>query len=556
MTDQPEATVNALSVLIDISEALSDQTELAPLLGEIVGRLISFLHIDAAGVALLNRERSAFELVEYQGVSPDFLKEAKSQSPDSGVFGLAIKNEKYQVIEDVEYDPRVSRGVTVAEGFKSAIAVPLLANGRCSGALTVFSRRKRTFGDEVIELVRAIGRQLAIGIENARLQERNTRNIRDLERAYRELELAKDRLIHAEKLRSLGEMAAGVAHDFNNILSAILGRAQMLKFQVKNPEILRAIQIIETAALDGAHTVRRIQEFARSESEEPFETIDLNRIVKSTLEQTAPSLEEADVAAKCEYGEDPCALGSESELREVLTNLVTNARDAMPDGGQVSIRTGNAGNQAYVEVEDQGRGISEDVKSRIFDPFFTTKGRKGTGLGLSVSYSIIKRHGGTISVDSALGQGTLIRIVLPKHGPKKEDTETPSVIPRAPIVKDREHAILLVDDDDSVREVLSEMLTAAGFSVTHTDSGKKALELFDSQNFHLVLTDLGMNEINGWELAEAIKRKDTQTPVCLITGWGAHLENQEINREYIDAVMEKPFRYQDVLSTLEKFLVC
>jgi signal transduction histidine kinase len=291
--------------------------------------------------------------------------------------------------------------------------------------------------------------------ENARLRE-------ELRKALAEVGASQERIIRTERLRALGELAEGVAHEFNNILSIILGRAQMLLGKTLDPVLRRNLEVIERVALDGSQTVRRIQEFSRKLPARPFEPVDLNRVIEQVMEITQPRWKAEAQARGLQYDVRmdqaalPPVLGDPAELREALTNLALNALDAMPEGGTLTLRTyqqaGGSGQKAedasllpaagcplpavVVEICDTGVGMPDEVKQRLFEPYFTTKGDRGSGLGLSVTYGIISRHGGKIEVHSQVGHGSRFVMWFPFGReiarPKPETAEQlQDVIPQA-----------------------------------------------------------------------------------------------------------------------------
>ena len=348
----------------------------------------------------------------------------------------------------------------------------------------------------------------------------------------------------SERLTALGQMAGGIAHDFNNLLQAILGYAQLMARSPGNADVVRrGLDVIEKAANGGAETVRRIQKFARLRPDEPFVTMDLNQVVRDSLAITRPRWEEKKVKGgvplklELELGPVPVVMGRPAELNEVITNLVLNAIDAMPKGGTLRIRTRLGDHRhALITVADTGMGMSEEVRKKVFDPFFTTKGEEGTGLGLSVSHSIIERHGGDLRVDSRPGEGTTFTITLPiGMGPSDEATQggDPGV--------ERKGRILLVDNDPQVLSILGEMLKDAGHHVLPVPSGPEALRLFVPSGFDLVITNVGMPEMSGWDVAEQLRARDPDVPVIFITGWGLQEEDQaRCRRLGISALLFKP----------------
>jgi len=310
------------------------------------------------------------------------------------------------------------------------------------------------------------------------------------------------------------------------------------------------LEAIEKAALDGANTVRRLQHFRRKRREEEFFPVDLNQAIKDALAITEAkwkdesNLAGATIEVITNFGKISAVMGNISEFREVLTNLIFNAVEAMPKGGTLTFTTEENKGWVSMSVSDTGIGMSDDVKARLFDPFFTTKGVKGTGLGLSVSYGIIKGHHGEINVESYSGQGTTMRIKLPitsRLRPSRQPKAAPSVKPGR---------ILIIDDDGMVRELLSDILQAAGHTVVQASGGREAIRLFRKDPFDLVLTDLGMPDCSGWEVAAAIKAIAPRTPVALVTGWSITLDRAKLKAAGVDLVLSKPFQYPDVMTVV------
>jgi len=359
----------------------------------------------------------------------------------------------------------------------------------------------------------------------------------------------------SERLTALGQMAGGIAHDFNNLLQAILGYAQLMARSPGNTDVVRrGLDVIEKAANGGAETVRRIQKFARLRPDEPFVSMDLNQVVRDSLAITRPRWDEKKVKGgvplqlELELGPVPVVMGRPAELNEVITNLVLNAIDAMPRGGTLRIRTRLGDHRhAVITVADTGMGMTDAVRKRVFDPFFTTKGEEGTGLGLSVSHSIVERHGGDLRVDSRPGEGTTFTITLPigmsPTGESAVGGETGD---------ERRGRILLVDNDPQVLSILGEMLKDAGHHVLPVPSGPEALRVFVPSGFDLVITNVGMPEMSGWDVAERLRAGDPHVPVIFITGWGLQEEDQaRCRRLGISALLFKPVPPQELHRTVQ-----
>jgi len=240
-------------------------------------------------------------------------------------------------------------------------------------------------------------------------------------------------------------------------------------------------------------------------------------------------------------------MGDDSELREVLVNMVFNAVDAMPEGGTLRLATSTVGDTVVISIADTGVGMYPEVRSRVFDPFFTTKGTAGLGLGLAVSFGIIRRHGGNIDVESSYGNGSEFRITLPlasvatKAQPviNREVNHSIQNVTRLP--EQPQTKVLVVDDEDFVRELLTEILELEGCEVQNADSGARALEIFGTTHFDCVFTDVGMPGMSGWELAQAIRGMNPSIPIAVITGWGEAVGSDEQKAAGVDWVVAKPF---------------
>jgi PAS domain S-box-containing protein len=364
---------------------------------------------------------------------------------------------------------------------------------------------------------------------------------------------ADDAIRQAEKLRALGEMAGGVAHDFNNILSVVLGRAQLALADVKDEKARRSIEIIEQTALDAAAMVRRLREVAVIKGERSFDQIDLNKLIEDAMqivESRRLELEETagvTIEMYSEQNEVAPAAGDAGELREALVNILFNAMDAMPEGGTITMACRQEDSAVVLSVSDTGTGIPEEVRRKVFDPFFSTKASKGSGLGLSVTMGIITKHGGSIDVESTQGEGTTFHIRLPIANCVANGSCTKS---KPPIIK--RARILLVDDDPEVSDIIGLTLEHLGHSVTVVTSGREALSAFKGDNYGLVITDLGMPDVSGIDVARAVKATKPDTPVMLITGWGVHLDTEQMRE--IDSVIEKPFGKDALIKQMAELL--
>jgi CheY-like chemotaxis protein len=348
-------------------------------------------------------------------------------------------------------------------------------------------------------------------------------------------------------------MASGVAHDFNNLLASVLGRAQLLMRRVQDPQQLQWLRVIERSALDGSQTVRRLQEFTRIRRDQPMVPLDVTQIVRDALDITQSRWREEPVSrgilveVRTQLDPVPPILGDASELREALTNLILNAVDAMPSGGTLTLQTRATEDHVDVIVADTGVGIPADVRDRIFDPFFTTKGPKGTGLGLSMTYGIVSRHGGFVTVDSEDGRGSTFRLSFPSAAMVEPP---PAPAPRVATGPVRQLRCLVVDDEEPVRAMLADAVESAGHRATVVEGGAEAIARFRAEPFDVVLTDLAMPRVSGWQVARAVKQIAPRVPVFLVTGFGIELSPEERRAHGVDVILVKPLQIQEILDAL------
>ncbi|WP_411705289.1 response regulator [Edaphovirga cremea] len=393
--------------------------------------------------------------------------------------------------------------------------------------------------------------------------EQAERHVAELSHYIAEQERIREQFSQIEKLSALGELASGVAHDFNNTLAGILGRAQLIQ-RTNDPEkIMRGLNIIIKTAEDGAKTVKRIQDFARQRRDHDFEPVSIDQILLDVSEITRPRWKDRAEASNIQISLDlqirskAKVMGDESELREVLVNMVFNAVDAMPDGGQLTLAAYDIDESVVIMVADTGSGMAPEVKSRIFDPFFTTKGKAGMGLGLAVSFGIIRRHEGSVKVDSEVNMGTKFMISLPKAEvteeanlpevelAKAQPVETNSAnTPR--VFSENQPKILVVDDEEPVRELLRDLLEHDGCRVYLAPGSREALGLLEVHQFDGIFTDVGMPGMSGWELAHAIRQRNTTIPIAVVTGWGEAVGSDEQKEAGVDWVIAKPFHAEKI----------
>ena len=457
-----------------------------------------------------------------------------TDSPHSRAIltGKVIITDEYQA--SVEGQPILNVGFQrTALPPLSSLVAPMNFMGRTLGTIEVQSHNLAAFSQEHATAFTMAANLAAIAIENVRLLER------EMERADREAE--------SEKMRSLGQLAAGVAHDFNNSLMAILGRTQLLLRIITDEKQRRSLSVIETAALDAGETVRRIQTFARRAPRSQVSSVSVAKLINDAIQLTRTRWKDEARAEGRHYdmnftsaikeGSDNVA-ANPAEVRQVLVNIIINSLDAMPSGGSIEILVSTGDEFIVIEIADTGEGIPPALLDRVFEPFFTTKGPQGSGLGLAVSYGVIQRHGGTIEVASKLGQGTILTLRLPQA------IAAPAVTPMPPRRRAHlpTHRILVVDDEDAVREVLVELLKDLRQEVVDVPSAAAALDALANATFDLMITDLSMPDTDGLTLAAEARHRAPDMLIALATGYDQTIPAGTPDPALIDTVFNKPFQ--------------
>ena len=487
------------------------------------------------------------------------LNESLEATVDARTHALAESEAKYRVL--VESSPlgivivQADRAVFVNKAFERMTgreAGQILDNG--ADPFTVFDPESEHRIRKAVQdlnggvqlegqICQPSGKQIFVEVQTARLLFQNapaTMILASDVSAQRDLQ---ERLIRGEKLRALGELAAGVAHDFNNNLGIILGRTQLLQTKVKDPDVLSGLEVIRQAAMDGGQTVRRIQQYTRVREELQHEVLHLPSVAAEVIELTKSKWKNeaqrrgVNVEIRIEANEPAPILGTRAEIREALTNLIFNAVDALSKGGTIIVRAQSNGGESILEVEDNGIGMADHVKSRMFEPFFTTKGLSGNGLGLSMVYGIVSRHRGSIEVESKEQVGTIVRMRFPAVDPTRATLAAP---PRAPAPYRAN--ILVVDDEVDLVAVMRDALTREGHVITTATGGQDGIQKFRRGTFDAVLTDLGMPDVSGWEVARVVRKEGGRKVVLgLVTGWGATVSDEVMDAHGIDFVVSKPF---------------
>ena len=380
--------------------------------------------------------------------------------------------------------------------------------------------------------------------------------IRDLTERKR----VEEALLRSEKMKSMGMITSGVAHEFNNILAIVKG----FSFQIKkkcgdDKKLEKRVDTIIKASNDGAEIVRRMREYTNLEMDNTsLVPTDVRNLIKQAIEFTTPRWLNIANANSInykinadDYSEELCVMGNQSELREVLINIINNALDAMPDGGSLSYRTWGNENTVFMSISDSGTGMTKNIQENVFDPFFTTKVGVGTGLGMSTAYGIITRHGGMIDVESKEGNGSTftIRLPLSKKAVRPEVTLEPEQEIKADGLR-----ILIVDDEQNICDLLSEYFLEDDHDVKSANSGAAAMKLLETENFDLVLSDLVMPDVSGHDIVKAARALERKPKVGLITGWQNPYETDMEDALKADFVVKKPIDFSKLTCCINDVL--
>ena len=544
----------ALRIVQTISKAVLRNLDLRELLKSVIHQVHNGLGYDSTVVFLLDEREHEFEGVWKNGPSGNVQEASDQKVPLSAVPSSIEFSENEQ--ENLQ------------------VSCPIWVDKELVGMLRIDNGLSQKRIDDVeLELIGMLAEDIAIAIKNAKqyqalkehtaeltsvneqLQQENGERVqaqealqesnRRLEATLKELKQTQVQVIQQERLRALGQMASGIAHGFNNALSPILGFSELL---LNSPETLqdnekttRYLQMMNTTARDAANVVRRLREFYRYRDEdEILQLVNLKRLAEQSISLTQPRWKNQAQAAgatihiETALQEVPLTAGNEAELREVLTNLIFNAVDAIPNGGTITLRTCPDGDQIVLEVSDAGRGMNEEVRRRCLDPFFSTKGASGTGMGLAVAYGNIRRHNGTIEIQSKVGQGTTVTLRLPVQTEGVNENSTGADLLH------RKLRVLVVEDEPAVREIVSAYLTTDGHTVDTATNGREGLEKFHVGQFDLVVTDRAMPDMNGDRLASAVKQLSPNKPVMMLTGFGDLMEATGERLAAVDITVSKP----------------
>jgi signal transduction histidine kinase/ActR/RegA family two-component response regulator len=551
--------LSRLDLLHRITRAIGERHDLGSIFQVVIRSLEVDLPIDFGSICLHDEGKRILTVSSIGSRSDILAKKPIAEHEHIAIDGNGLATcLQGQLI----YEPDIGRAGgdftrRLAEaGLRALVISPLVAQGTVFGLLIAARKVAGSFSSNECEFLRQLSDHVALAAHQAQLYT-------TLQQAYDDLQQSQHAVMQQERLRALGQMASGVAHDINNAIAPIaLYTDSLLEHEAGLTERARGyLSIIRRAIADVGETVKGMREFYRPQERQATLTqIDLNPIVAQVIELTRvrwrdlPQQRGIAIAMRTELQQPlPAILGQESEIRDALTNLIFNAVDAMPEGGTLAVRTRGSAETVQLEVADSGVGMDEETRRRCLEPFFTTKGERGTGLGLAMVYGMVRRHSSELEIDSTLHRGTTMRIVFPAAQATAAVAPQPVADESAP----RPLAILIIDDDPLVLESLRATLERDGHTVTAADGGQAGIDIFAtarerSEPFDVVITDLGMPHVDGRRVAAAIKAAAPTTPVVLLTGWGQRLVEDGDIPAHVDHVLNKPPKLRDLRAALSR----
>jgi signal transduction histidine kinase len=442
-TQRLEDLVFKLGTLNETVELAARVPRIQDLLGLVLQNTMRAVRASIGSIMILDPDHQALRVAVSQGLPPD-AAEAEVRVGE-GIAGRVLQLGEPVLVDDIETDPRFTRPNAPAYGNGSFLCLPIRAGDRVIGVINMGkgkdapgTPRIPPFSPIDLQFLNTLMTYIGYSVDNARLLQEAQQSARRLQGVVDDLKATQSAAVRGETLRAIGQLSSGVAHHLNNLLMVIIGRTELLLSRVAEPEIRRALEVVLRTTQDGAEVVRRVQRFSRVDPVSKAVPVSLNHLVREVVDLTRPrwydeaQLRGARIDVLVEPGPGPVAAAAEpAQLREVLMNLVLNAVDALPHGGQITIRTWSADERVHCTVMDTGVGMSDAVRQQALEPFFTTKGPKSMGLGLSVAYGTLQRYEGALVIDSTPGAGTRVTISLPAAAREDAPAAAPEPAPAA-----------------------------------------------------------------------------------------------------------------------------
>jgi len=511
-----ENLVNKLSTLSELTELVARIPDIREVLQIILQRTMSTVNAKIGSIMVMDDEKQVLRIAAAEGLDESVIRDTAIPIGE-GIAGKVAQTGDPVLVGDVENDPRFQKVNDPKYESSSFICMPLRAHWRILGVLNLARKGDRgQFAESDMKFLTTLLGHIGFALENAKLlQEAKESSIRlqdALEQQSERLDQARQQIIRSDKLSALGQLIAGVAHELNNPLTAIIGRAQIMLGEVKGEKALKDLEQIARQGQRAAKIVQNLLSFARQASPEK-QLSDIHEILQKVLEMLEYDFRVNDIEVKTDLDPDlPRTMVDASQIQQVFVNIVNNAHQAMKEqehAGRLTVRTQRLEDRLMVEFSDTGPGIDAEHAGHIFEPFFTTKpASQGTGLGLSISYGIVQAHGGCIDVRSGQGEGVTFVIELPIiEGPSatfvdktQESRDTKLNIPR----------VLVIDDEETIDELITEILSGEGCQVDSVTTGELALQKMKEQTYDLVVCDIRMPGMDGREVYSRVERSKPQ----------------------------------------------
>ena len=563
---------NQQAVISDIGIYALSNTNMSELMHQTVNLTAKTLDVDYCKVLEILPGGKELLLRAGVGWNKDLVENVKVSADNNSQAGYTLSSNSPVIVKNFHTETRFNTPKLLKDhGVVSGASVIIHDKEKPYGVLGVHTTKLRDFTKDDINFLQSIANIITFALKRKRLEDdlkvlNKSLEIRVVDRTDQlsqkneelifeisERKRMEKTLLQSEKLKALGVMSSGVAHEFNNILAIIMGYAQLMRQGYGDHKKLgKGIGVIIEAAKDGAEIVRRMQEFTNQQKDTTkFALVDMVDMIKQAIDYTMPKWKHMAQAKGLDYQIDqanlkkiPAVNGNPSELKEVLVNIINNALDAMPEGGTLAFSTWKKNRTVYVRISDTGEGMYEDVLMKIFDPFFSTKLPTGSGLGLSAAYGIMIRHGGTIKVESEVGNGSTFILSFPmaeEHSGQSISSESPFYLTENSL------SILIVDDEEYVCEFLSEFFTEEGHTVQKTCSGKEAIHLLNHTSFDLLLCDLVMPDVTGREVIKTLETLDRKPKVGIITGWNYTADDADKEDLKVDFIVKKPIDFEELV---------
>jgi len=571
----------------EVLECLNQITITKEVIGKILQIIKRIMGFDAVGIRL--REGDDYPYFVHDGFSGDFLRAENTltiRAEDGGVCrnedgtvclectcGLVLSgktdsanplfttggsfwtNNTLPLLDlSAERDPRLHpRNRCIHAGFLSLALIPLRSGEKIIGLLQLSDHRRDQFTPEIIRFFESLGASIGIAFVRSQAEQSLLNANMQLGQSLDALNQVQDKIIQQERLSALGQMASGIAHDFNNVLMPIVGFSELLMsdhaVMDDREEALHMIKAINAAGNDARQIVSRLRTIYRRDDSARYEKVDVARIVESAISLTMPKWKEemnakgSTVEIATDFQPAPQIKGNASELREVMTNLIFNAIDAMPNGGVLTFRLYCEKNISVIlEVTDTGLGMSQETLLHCEEPFFTTKGAQGSGLGLAMVYGIIERHSGAIEIKSKPNVGTTVRMRLPVFVEAESiDKEKHSKSVQLSPLK-----ILVIDDEVRSRKIVVRLLESDGHYVEKAEGGSEGLALLRQNKFDFIVTDRAMPVMNGDEVARKAQEIQPGIHIIMLTGFGDIMKDSGECPLGVDRIMTKPVTFSEL----------